>query len=273
MRSSRPKSATGLAARRRSYSKPRERQKKELSMRKVAAIAFAAALTASAQEVTIPFSGGSGSPTLRVTLLNGNIEVRGYDGKDVVLDTSSPSKRKEDRKGLHRIDIGDGFSVNQDGNAIVIHGSGGGSPHLYLQVPFRTNLEMKCSNCGETRISDIAGDIDVNLTNGGIRLSNATGSVLAHSLNSNIVATFDRAPQKPVSLSTMNGGLEVTLPGDTKADLNLKTSNGKIYTDFDVRLSGGTLMQPSKGLNGSINGGGVEMRLNSFNGSIFVRRK
>jgi DUF4097 and DUF4098 domain-containing protein YvlB len=104
-------------------------------------------------------------------------------------------------------------------------------------------------------------------------MTNVSGSVLAHSLNSNIFATFDRAPQKPVSLSTLNGGLDVTLPGDTKLNLNLKTSNGKIYTDFDVRLAGGTLMQPGKGLNGSINGGGAEMRLNSFNGSIYVRRK
>ena len=245
-------------------------------MRQVAVVALAFAAVVTAQQVTIPFSGGAGSPTLRVTLLNGGVEIKGYDGKDVILDTTSPSKRKRDderRGGLHRIDIGDGFSVNQDSNTITIHGNGGGSPHLFLQVPVRTNLEVKCTNCGETRISDIAGDIDVNLTNGGIRLANVSGSVLAHSLNSNIVASFERAPQKPVSLSTMNGGIEVNLPGDTKVDLNLKTSNGKIYTDFDVRLAGGTLMQPGKGLNGSINGGGVQMRLNSFNGSIYVRRK
>jgi hypothetical protein len=236
----------------------------------------AAALTVAAQQVTIPFSGGSGSPTLRVTLMDGGVEIRGYDGKEIVLDSSGSSSRRdrrEERNGLHRIDIANGYSVSQDGNVVTIRGSGDGSPHLSLQVPFKTNLEIKCTNCSETQITAIAGDIDVNLTNGGIRLANVTGAVLAHSLNSHIIASFDRSPQKPVSLSTMNGGLDVTVPPDTKADLNLKTSNGKIYSDFDVRLAGGTLMQPGKGLNGTINGGGIEMRLNSFNGSIYLRRK
>lgn len=247
-----------------------------IRIRQVATLTLAAALTAAAQQITIPFSGGTSEPTLRVMLTNGGVEVTGYDGKDVTLDSASSSSRKRDEErhgGLHRIDIVNGFSVSQDSNVITIHGSGGGEPRLQLRVPFKTNLEIRCSNCSETRISNVSGDVDVNITNGGIRLTNVSGGVLAHSLNSNIAASFDRAPQKPISLSTLNGGLEVVVPGDTKADLNLKTSNGKIYTDFDVRLAGGTLMQPDKGLNGTINGGGVQMRLNSFNGSIYVRRK
>ncbi|HEY3741960.1 MAG TPA: DUF4097 family beta strand repeat-containing protein [Bryobacteraceae bacterium] len=252
--------------------------KTAIRIRQVAILTLAAGLTAGAQAITIPFSGGTSEPTLRVTLTNGGVEVSGYDGKEVTLETASSSGRKRDRDedrhgGLHRIDIVNGFSVSQDSNVITIHGSGGGEPRLRLQVPFKTNLEIRCANCSETRISDVSGDVDVNITNGGIRLTNVSGGVLAHSLNSNINATFDRVPQKPISLSTLNGGLEVIVPGDTKADLNLKTSNGKIYTDFDVRLAGGTLMQPGKGLNGTINGGGVQMRLNSFNGSIYVRRK
>jgi len=238
----------------------------------------AAALTAAAQQVTVPFSGGSRPQTLRITLLNGGIEIRGYEGKDVILDPSSASatasgKHKEKEKRPHRIDIANGFSLSEDSNVITIHGSGGGTPRLHLQVPFQTNLEIKCTNCGETQISNIAGDIDINVTNGGIRLTNITGAVLAHSLNSRVYASFDKVPQKTVSLSTLNGGLEVTIPADTKANLNVKTSNGKIYSDFDVRLAGGTLMQPGKGLSGTINGGGVELRLNSFNGSIYLRRK
>jgi DUF4097 and DUF4098 domain-containing protein YvlB len=245
----------------------------------VAVSMLAVALMSAAQQITVPFSGGSSPQTLKVTLLNGGVEIRGYDGKEMILDSNGSSvKRKrdesrEEHRGLHRIDIVNGFSLSEDANVITIHGSAGGSPHLYLQVPFKTNLEIRCTNCSETQISDIAGDIDVNMTNGGIRLTNISGSVLAHSLNSNIMAAFDRAPRKPISLSTMNGSLDLTVPGDTKSDLTLKTSNGKIYSDFDVRLAGGTLMQPGKGLNGTINGGGTEVRLNSFNGSIYLRRK
>lgn len=240
----------------------------------------AAALTAAAQQVTVPFSGGGRPRTVRISLLNGGIEINGYDGQEVVLDSTSRGgggsgrhKDKDERKGPRRIDIANGFSLSEDNNVISIHGGGDGSPHLNLRVPVQTNLEIKCTNCGETQISNIAGDIDVNVQNGGIRLTNTTGSVLAHSLNSRVFASFDQAPRKPVSLSSLNGGLDVTVPAGTKANLNLKTSNGKIYSDFDVRMAGGTLMQPGKGLGGTINGGGVEMRLNTFNGSIYLRRK
>ena len=237
-------------------------------------ITAAVALTASAQQVTVPFSGGGRPQTLRVTLMNGSVEIRGYDGKELLLDSGGSTRNKDKEKnGLHRIDIANGFSLSEDNNVITIHGGGGGTPRLAVQVPYKTNLEIKCTNCGETLISEVSGDIDVNLTNGGIRLTNTSGAVLAHSLNSRVIATFDRVPQKPVSLSTLNGGIDITVPGDTKANLNLKTSNGKIYSDFDVRLAGGTLMQPGKGLGGTINGGGVEIRLNSFNGSIYLRKK
>lgn len=242
---------------------------------------MATALTLAAQQVSVPFSGGSRPQTLRITLLNGGLDIQGYNGKDLLLNQAPHNlsekhkeKHKEkDEKYPRRIDLANGFSLSEDNNLITIHGSGGGTPHLNLQVPFQTNLEIKCTNCGETQISTISGDIDINVTNGGIRLTNTTGAVLAHSLNSRVHASFDRAPQKPVSLSTLNGGVEVTIPADTKANLALKTSNGKIYSDFDVRLAGGTLMQPGKGLSGTINGGGIEMRLNSFNGSIYLRRK
>src|SRR5205823_6117827 len=125
------------------------------------------------------------------TLYNGGVDVRGYDGKEVVLDSGGSARGKDkdkdkdkDKHGLHRIDIANGFSMSEDNNVVTIHGGSGGSPRLSLQVPFKTNLEIKCTNCSETQIADVSGDIDVNLTNGGIRLTNTTGAVLAHSLNS-----------------------------------------------------------------------------------------
>ena len=224
-----------------------------------------------AQQVAIPFSSPGRPQTVRITLLNGGLEIHGYDGKDVLLVSGTSSRHKD--RGPRPINIADGFSMSEDNNVITIHGASGGTPRLNLQVPAKANLEIKCTNCGETVLADMAGDIDVNVTNGAIRLTNMTGAVLAHSLNSRILAAFEKAPQKPISLSTMNGGLDVSLPPELKANLSVKTTNGKIYSDYDVRLSGGTLMQPGKGLSGTVNGGGIDMRLTSFNGSIYLRRK
>ncbi len=38
-----------------------------------------------------------------------------------------------------------------------------------------------------------------------------------------------------MSFSTMNGDVDVTMPGDVKARVKLKSDNGEIYSDFEVR--------------------------------------
>ena len=39
---------------------------------------------------------------------------------------------------------------------------------------------------------------------------------------------------KAMAFSSLNGNVDVTLPGGTKADLRMESENGEIYTDFDV---------------------------------------
>jgi hypothetical protein len=53
----------------------------------------------------------------------------------------------------------------------------------------------------------------------------------------------------------------------------MRTENGKIHTDYDIRLGGGTIMRTDRGIAGSIGGGGPEIVFKSFNGSIYIRKK
>ncbi|HWD98616.1 MAG TPA: hypothetical protein VG345_06255, partial [Bryobacteraceae bacterium] len=76
------------------------------------------------------------------------------------------------------------------------------------------------------------------------------------------------------------------LPTDTKARLRLKTDNGSIYTDFDVKLeptkpavedsrsNGGKYrIRMDRTLFGTINGGGPEYLFQTMNGSILIHKK
>ncbi|MGH9667594.1 MAG: DUF4097 family beta strand repeat-containing protein [Bryobacteraceae bacterium] len=248
------------------------------------------------QRVTVPFSDASRPRLVKAHLLNGGITVKGYDGKDVIVEASAGSARERHRDnqpenvdGLRRIDNPNiGMDIQEDHNVVSI-----GGPmlrgNLTIQVPYATSLQLRCLNGGDIVVDHVSGEIDVNDLNGAVSLNGVSGSVLAHSLNGRIVATLDRVtPGKPMSFSTLNGNIDVTLPADVKANVKMKSDNGSVYSDFDIKLDasnrapvvedgrshgGNYKVKIDKSLVGSINGGGPEIQFTTFNGSIMIRKK
>jgi DUF4097 and DUF4098 domain-containing protein YvlB len=170
-----------------------------------------------------------------------------------------------------------GFSITSQNNVITISGGLRRSANLTIQVPVETSLQLRCTNCGELRVENVKGEIDVNATNGAIRLQNVSGSILAYTLNQGITAVIDQLdPSKPSSFSSMNGTIDCTFPADLKANVRLRTENGRIHTDFDIRLTGGTVIRTDRGLAGAIGGSGgaaPDLQFKAFNGSIYLRKK
>jgi len=90
---------------------------------------------------------------------------------------------------------------------------------------------------------------------------------------------------KPLSFSTMNGTIDVTLPADFKANAKIRTDHGEIYSDFDFKLGGGTITQQNdtsdgkfkvkmdRTITGTINGGGTEATFKTYNGTIYIRKQ
>jgi len=92
-------------------------------------------------------------------------------------------------------------------------------------------------------------------------------------------------PNKPLSFSSMNGTIDVTLPADLKANVKLRTDHGQIYSDFEVKLGGGAITEKNdtpdgkfkvkmdRTITGTINGGGTEATFKTYNGTIYLRKK
>jgi DUF4097 and DUF4098 domain-containing protein YvlB len=71
-----------------------------------------------------------------------------------------------------------------------------------------------------------------------------------------------------VSLETTNGSIDLKLPGDAKGTLSARCVNGGIkVTDLPFEKSG---EGSRRKLDGTINGGGAALRLETVNGSIRV---
>ncbi len=91
-----------------------------------------------------------------------------------------------------------------------------------------------------------------------------------------------------MSFSTMNGDIDVTLPPDIKANFRMKSDNGEVFSDFDVKLlpnsnqpvvedarskGGRYRVKVEKTTVGAVNGGGPELSFKTFNGNIFIRKR
>lgn len=221
-------------------------------------VALGLLVVAQGQERSIAFADDSRPRTVHVEILDGTLNIRAHAGKDVTV--SSPA--------LDR----DQLRVSQANNTVTIAGANRG--RMVVLVPQDTSLLVRCANCRETLVENVRGDLDISTRNGSIRLVNVSGSILAHSLNKNIHAVIGQLdPSKPSSFTSMNGNIDCTFPADLKADVKMRTENGQIHTEFDIQLTGGLPIRTDRGVSGRIGGGGPELQLRAFNGSIYIRKK
>jgi len=269
----------------------------KVSMHAIACVAAGAVLagfvtTASAQDETqvVPFSDPSRPGKIVVHLLNGGITVRGENRRDVAVVIRAGARRGPERPappGLRRLTQAPGFEISEERNEIKIESSStrGGDGALELRVPLRTNLELGSVNGGTITVENVEGEIEIEHVNGSVVLTNVAGAVVAGTQNGGVTATLSRViADKPMAFTSFNGKVDVTLPSTIKATVKMRSDQGDIFTDFDVQLrqgpstagptrsNGKFKLEVNRAIYGTVNGGGPEIELRTFNGSIYLRK-
>lgn len=274
----------------------------------VALLVVAGPGQAQSDRIVVPLHDPGRPPALQISLLSGSITVTGWDGKEVVvrLDPGSdvmngePAEEDEDEegdertRGLHRIpNLSGGLDIEERNNVVSISSHNHRDIDLAIQVPRKSTLDLATVNDGDILVRDVSGEVNVENTNGDVRLVGILGPVVAHTTNGDIEAVLGRLdPNKGCSFTSMNGDLDVTIPPTTKATLRIKTDNGEIYTDFDLKVGPQTISKGEEtdgssrhrrgshsgdygyetSMVGSLNGGGPMVHFQTFNGSIFIRK-
>jgi hypothetical protein len=244
-------------------------------------------------QVTVPLSDPSRLALLDISLVQGSITVRGGSRRDVLVVARSEADRASrrsdpDAAGLRRLPQTAGFRISEEANRVNIRSdSPSRSISFDVEVPLRTNLRLKTVNGGELRVDNVEGEIDVSNTNGGITLTSVAGSVVAGTTNGNVRASLTRVTaDKEMAFTSLNGAIDVTLPSSTKASLRMRSDNGDVYSDFDVQLKpeplptvsestsarGRYRISRNRSIVGTINGGGPDFELRTFNSNVYVRK-
>lgn len=260
-----------------------------------AASLFAAAAANTPDRVTVPLSDPSRPAFIKAHLLNGSITVKGYEGKEVIVEAhvrSGEDRESSESNGMHRIPINTtGLEVEEDNNRVdVSAASVQRTIDLNITVPVHSSLSLHTVNDGDISVTNVDGELDVNDVNGAVTLTGVSGTAVAHALNGKVLVTFNRInPTKPMSFSSLNGDIDVTFPADLKANLVISSDRGEVYSDFDVALAPRALQQTpaaedtradggryrvkiDKTVRGTINGGGQEIQFHNFNGNVYIRK-
>ena len=260
----------------------------------LSAMPLAARQQADVDRVTVPLSDPSRPGLLDISLVQGSITVRGANRKDVAVvarpDADRPSRRADpDATGLRRIPQTAGYRITEEGNRITMSSdSPNRSITFEIEAPTRSNLKLSTVNGGEILVENIEGDLEVSNVNGSITLNGVAGSVVAGTTNGGVRATLTRVTAaREMAFTSLNGSVDVTLPPTTKANLRLRSDHGDVYSDFDVQLapaaSSPTVQETSssngryrinrnRSIVGTINGGGPEFELRTFNSNVYVRK-
>lgn len=243
------------------------------------------------EHIPVPLADANRPVTLSIHVVRGSITVRGYSGHEVLVDTKGGSERDGEKthEGLHRIGGGgNDISVESENNKVTISSNGGRSGDVTVQTPANTSLNVKTVSGGQITIEGISGEIEAQDLNGTVTIRNVSGTVIANSLNGGVTVVMTGVKSgSPMSFTSLNGTVDVTLPANVAADFSMKTNHGEIYSDFDVKLKpqakpvveetdakkGRFKVHTENTVSGSVNGGGPEYRFSTLNGNIYIRKK
>jgi len=256
----------------------------------LAVCALACAQESTGDRVVVPARNTTHPRVVNAEVTHGSITVKTYNGKEVIVEApgSSMRGRSSDRTvdGLKRIDLPPrGLVVEEEDNVIHIRANSSESRDMVITVPVDTSLKLSATH-GEISADGIHGEIEATSTHGEIQLTNISGTVVADTVNGSIKVTMANVdPSKPMAFSSVNGEVDVALPAAFKANVKISANRGEVWSDFEMKLTGGQPTTSSGGSNGkwrvefnrtmfgTINGGGPEVSFRTVNGKILIRKK
>jgi hypothetical protein len=260
----------------------------KMTMRNVSAVAAALALASvaapAAQAQDFEWRGGLGQgESVEVRGVNGRIEAVAGSGRQVVV---TAEKREGNEGSMEDVTIdvvehaggvvicamyptrpgrrenrcapGDSRLSNYENNTRV---------DFRVEVPAGVNLVAGTVN-GDVEVRRVGGDVTASTVNGDVDVESG-GNAEASTVNGSIRASMASDLADDLRFNTVNGSVTVSLPAGANADVEAATVNGSLESDFPLTIQG---RFSNRRMRGTIGDGGHQLKLETVNGSITIRR-
>jgi hypothetical protein len=141
--------------------------------------------------------------------------------------------------------------------------------HFTVKVPENVRLHGQNVN-GDVTAEHLGRFVRATSVNGSIKVSTKSW-VQAETVNGSIDAKMGSADWSgTLSENSVNGSITLELPGDTSTEISFASINGSLQSDFSFSESG---KLTSHLIKGTIGNGGRELKLNTVNGEVRLKRQ
>ncbi|HWI20354.1 MAG TPA: hypothetical protein VNT81_21515 [Vicinamibacterales bacterium] len=226
------------------------------------------------------------APTARFELINvnGRITAEPTDGTEVIVEGRKSAKGRTDEAAkdlLSKLEIREEVgesTVRVESRPPRQSGFSGHQIEWTVKVPKGVIVDLRTVN-GGVRLNDLSNEIHAKTTNGGIKGENIDASVIeASAVNGGVEFTLGAALEASdsIELETVNGGVHLALTPDSKATIAARCVNGGVNVDdLDIAKDDSEASndyERKRRLNGTMNGGGAKVNLNTTNGGIHLNK-
>lgn len=213
-------------------------------------------------------------PGGRVSVINvhGSVLVEGWDRAEVEATVAMRSRAPTDQLD----DVQVAVEASSGGVAFhTLYPSGVDTPirvDYRLRVPRQVRLEEVSTLEGDIVVNDVQGSIHARNLHGDIEGINVSGSVVAHALTGNILFSIRALPDRrlPFELATINGNVDLVMPAQANANLELSTVAGNIMGDYLFQVSS---VPGDSTRHAQVGAGGVRVELRTIRGNVRVRQE
>jgi hypothetical protein len=187
--------------------------------------------------------------SIKITSVSGNVDLEGIGG---AVKLKPVSGTVTINKALKGVDI-DGVS----GDIVVQDVTG----DAYLNAV-----------SGKINAEGIRGSIKAKVVSGEIELRDVSsaGKVEASSVSGSIVYEGQIRSDGRYTLSSHSGKVEMIIPSGSGFELEATTFSGSIQSDFEVEISG---EMSKRKISGVVNRGGAVVKLKTFSGNVYLKKR
>ena len=238
---------------------------------------------------------GRGASLLDARTINGAITLEGSAQDRVIVQIRKEIRafsKQEAEAFAQKVQV----HVKRNGNEIQIYKEHPKPPnHIQvvvayeIQSPSGVDVRLGTVN-GRIRIRGMVGTVDAETINGAIDLVGGGSRVGLSTVNGDIDALVEplggegrffavngsvdvevRSGVAPVTATTTNGSVELTLPGNFSGQLSARAARGRVRSEFPMSLPPGS---PQNYLTGPLGkGGNTQVTLLTTNGNVALKRR